>query len=215
MFGHFAKIIGVNYLRSVLTKTVNEIHNYPKNLEIDPSRIPAGETHEANLKNVISTVQFILDQLMNSIDKCPNKLKRFFAYLYAALDRKFPAQKHNSAAIFTLLGFLCPAIVTPFSYNLVPAAPSKEAQRALAVISKTLQHIAMNSPFSDPLIELNTLIDRNIKKLPTYYEKLAEISEVHTHSASTPISQKEFDESVQAIKVFLDNNVDKISQAFT
>jgi len=218
MFGHFVKITGINYLRTVIGRTVNEIYSYPKNLEIDPSRILAGETHDGNLKNLISTVQIIIDTLTSTIDKCPVKLRRFFSHLCEILDKKFPEQKHSSVAIFTLLGFLCPSIVSPLSYSLVPSAPSKEAQRALAVVSKTLQHVAMGINFNDPLKELNTLIEKNAKKLPAYYDKLSEIPlDTNQYSANTniTIAQKEFDESVQAIKIFLDNNVDKISQEFT
>jgi hypothetical protein len=79
------------------------------------------------------------------------------------------------AAGFLFLRFLCPAILAPQIFHLVPEAPQGDAQRALVLVAKVMQNLANGVEFGKKeafLEPLNKWLRAKLPQVEILYERL-------------------------------------------
>ncbi len=74
--------------------------------------------------------------------------------------------------------FLCPAIVSPDGFGVIPELPNPEHRRALILITKTLQNLANGVHFQDDrkepyMVKMNRFIETNLKKRTEVLDRFA------------------------------------------
>ena len=79
-----------------------------------------------------------------------------------AVNARFPDVQHHVVGGFIFLRFICPALLSPTRWNFTAEVTSK-AQRAIILISKTLQNLANGVKFSaakPEMMEMNRSVCR-------------------------------------------------------
>jgi hypothetical protein len=155
------KRVGAAYLRSTLQAVFGELMAANPSCEIDPARIPKGETLDANL----STLQYFFNKLViavfSSASTCPAPMRRLFAQIKRCAGEKFPDSSlvaNMAVSAFLFLRFFAPAIQvfrrwwvlipcfhnifsyqSPESFGILHVAPSCNVKRAATLMSKIFQ----------------------------------------------------------------------------
>ena len=68
----FMKLVGGNYLHSVLAPLLSEIsHKKTKSMEIDPTKMDKKQNAKKNKQQLRATAISILERIFDSVDDCP------------------------------------------------------------------------------------------------------------------------------------------------
>ncbi|ODV60149.1 RasGAP domain-containing protein ASCRUDRAFT_76657 [Ascoidea rubescens DSM 1968] len=168
----YAKDHGSAYLIETLRPVLNGLVKNNDFFEVE--KIQPGEPGaEQNLNKFMYYLKKLVEDIYNSIDIVPLEFKSICAHM-----RKEAAKKATETTAIVLVGsfmflrFLCPAVVSPESENLLDSPPNKQSKRSLILLAKVLQNIANGSLTSLkwPLLlsrmdELNKLNDKIFKFL--------------------------------------------------
>jgi len=195
---------GKNYLKSVVKPLVKDViaETKSKSLEIDPTKV----SPEESVKNLIKLLWITKKYLTNfyqSIPLFPNNFEIIMKNIYnLLLETDNSSKPHlglgfSESALqklggFLLLRFVCPPIVSPQKYGIVKSY-SKEAQRALILISKIIQNIANQVEFEGGEKETymtitNEFVQDNMPLMMAFLTKL--VSEERVHVVSKRDSKK-------------------------
>jgi Ras GTPase-activating-like protein IQGAP2/3 len=145
-------MIGLDFLKQIIGKTIVEIIKNPVGYEIDSNFVKPEEKIEDNIKKLNQTTQNLIDEVFSSIDKLPYQIKEILLYVSNKVQKKFPEENFkeieqhppNLAAVggILFLRFINPAFVTPQSFGIVESLPVKQATRSLLLITKIIQNLA-------------------------------------------------------------------------
>jgi len=102
-----------------------------------------------------------MESILNSTQHCPLPIRNIAQYLQDAIVNKFPESKYSVIGGFYFLRFLCPAIISPDGFNIVPHdfEISPEVRRVLILVSKVIQTIANEREFNEEfMLPFNQLV---------------------------------------------------------
>jgi hypothetical protein len=105
-----------------------------------------------------------------------SELREICFHIYTSVSERFPDSKITAVGAFIFLRGFCPAIVSPHVYGISKAAPSKDAQRILTLVAKTIQNLANNVKFGkkeEYMAIMNEFIE---SKLPAVQEFLLSLA---------------------------------------
>lgn len=196
MFSVYTRLIGQEWLASILKEHVNAILANPNGYEIQPDKLGGEinpETIEANALNLQTLCGNFLNSITNGTDNCPLHLREICGHLYKEVkDSKIHHDKrYQMVGNFLMLRFLGPAIVSPETFGLVEESPSPEARRVLVLVSKTLQSIANGTTTGDA----------------SYMSVLAEFQKTNIHPWKKFIQV--FCRKIPSLELYNQDNVDK------
>jgi hypothetical protein len=94
------------------------------------------------------------------------------------VSARFPENNTDYKAVgaFFFLRFLCPAVMTPQVYGLLPAQPGETSQRYFVLISKTLQNLAnetLPGVKEEYMAKMNEFVTDNVPVLHKFIDHLA------------------------------------------
>ncbi|KAJ3009749.1 Ras GTPase activating protein ira2, partial [Thoreauomyces humboldtii] len=149
----YAKQHGVEYLRSTLSPILSELAERcpPMSFEVDPLKCGTGDA-DANMRNLRVVSQGILDSVIGppGAGRLPPFLRDVCATIWRLVGTRFPDARITAVGGFLFLRFICPAIVSPETHNLIPTNDGelkKELRRGLVLITKVVQNLANNVLF--------------------------------------------------------------------
>eukprot|EP00033_Pygsuia_biforma_P003003 GCRY01003304.1.p1 GENE.GCRY01003304.1~~GCRY01003304.1.p1 ORF type:complete len:914 (+),score=276.76 GCRY01003304.1:179-2920(+) len=175
MMSTYLRLVGLDYVRAALSASIEDILASPS-FEVDELRAKEGENLEDNINILTGKVEMFLEAIYSSVDSCPESIRQISSFLKTTVSESFPGSEYIALAGFIFLRFLCSAIVTPTTYQLLPSFPKKEAHRGLVLVAKVLQNIANGVQFSKKeqfMIPMNPTIEKHIDKLKEFLDKLA------------------------------------------
>ena len=201
LFTQYARYNALKYLWLTLGYYVNQLAEFariersddrdsilgPGNMEIDPQRFADDEDGEVGLPSqfdirqnqyeLLTRTSKILKAIFASSNYMSPELRQFCASVINQVGAKFTDNNANYKAVggFVFLRLLCPAIVAPHVYGLLPENPNETSQRYFILIAKTLQNLAnetlpgTNEEFMEPI---NEFITKNISSLHAWIDSL-------------------------------------------
>ena len=123
---YFMKIAGMQFLQKVLTPFVAEvIKTYSKSsIEIDPSKADKGEDIKKNVKRLTALCNFLLDNILSSLEDFPQMMSAVFANIRQQVTSKYAANqigvvKYTAVSGFLFLRYFGPAILNPRLFGLL------------------------------------------------------------------------------------------------
>eukprot|EP00038_Savillea_parva_P020507 m.31562 g.31562 ORF g.31562 m.31562 type:complete len:854 (-) comp4811_c0_seq1:210-2771(-) len=136
----FLKMTGSAILGEILAPTVKEVVAMPP-LDIDQNRQPGfGDAQIVNnAQGLEALCGDLLKRMHDRLDTFPAPLKSFARVLYSEANKKFPACGQDVLITVLFLRFVCPAIVTPWAFDVVDQQLHPLHGRSLILISKLLQ----------------------------------------------------------------------------
>lgn len=203
LFTQYARYNALRYLWITLGYYVNQLAEFareermddrdsilgPGNMEIDPQRFADGDDDgdgdglpsqfdiRQNQYELLTRTSKILKAIFASSNSMSPQLRQFCAAVIAQVGAKFSDNNADYKAVggFVFLRLLCPAIVAPHVYGLLPENPNETSQRYFILIAKTLQNLAnetlpgTNEEFMAPI---NEFITKNISSLHAWIDNL-------------------------------------------
>uniref|UniRef100_A0A0N5A921 Ras-GAP domain-containing protein n=1 Tax=Syphacia muris TaxID=451379 RepID=A0A0N5A921_9BILA len=175
----YMKLVADDYLQETLGEFVKSILQSDENCEVDPLKMTnvSPVILEKNRRNLTLNVETAWGKIMDSTYSFPIELREIFDCLRKRLEqanRRDLADTLISSSIF--LRFLCPAILSPSLFNLVPEYPSGRAARSLTLIAKTLQTLANFTKFGGKehyMDFMNEFVDREWDNMHTYLIRIS------------------------------------------
>lgn len=82
------------------------------------------------------TCALYLKVIKEHIGSCPLPFRDICHYLREVVRAKYPESSLTAVGGFIFLRFLCPAIVSPDGFNIIPALPNPLLRRGLILVTK-------------------------------------------------------------------------------
>src|SRR3990167_5717649 len=145
----YCKMIGSEYLRSVVGPHIKELIQNPIPTEINPSLLPPDQDTTVNKKNLEKIVHMILRDILKTIRNCPKQLREICNFLFHQVKLRFPGSEYSAIAGFVFLRYFCPAFVSPDGFGITDQPiQDKSLQRCLVLVTKILQNLANRCLFT-------------------------------------------------------------------
>eukprot|EP01027_Heterolobosea_sp_BB2_P010811 GEZU01015816.1.p1 GENE.GEZU01015816.1~~GEZU01015816.1.p1 ORF type:complete len:264 (+),score=85.10 GEZU01015816.1:265-1056(+) len=141
-------------------------------IDWSPEAIAERRRHNSLRRYTIS-IKDILESQEN-LRNNENEMKR------QQQEQQSRRSKNGDVAVGGLifLRFFCPALITPNLFGLVDTVPSKEAQRALTMVTKVLQNVANGAIFSKKeafMIVMNDFVQQSIPKVSSFLHAISDL----------------------------------------
>ncbi|TVY28411.1 Inhibitory regulator protein [Lachnellula hyalina] len=192
--------LGKEYLEDVLSEKIMQINVLNPDCEVDPSRLTHGDDASKNWTLLISLTTEVWDGIATSASRCPGELRQILKYIRAVADDRYGdflrTVSYTSVSGFLFLRFLCPALLNPKLFGLLPDHPQPKAQRTLTLIAKSLQALANLTTFGSKeqwMEPMNRFLSSRRQSCKDFIDSICSIpSERNTFalpaSYSTPIT---------------------------
>lgn len=183
----YMKMTAIPFLHAAIREPVRLLFEDKRSCELDGTR--AGGKPE-NLKVLLEHTTAIVDGLSKSLSLCPPPLREVFQKLQAAVSKKWPkdrAVKYTAVSAFLFLRLVCPAVMNPKLFNMMPDHPSDVTARNLTLVAKLLQNLVNMTEFGQKesyLIVCNSWIMAQRGKMQKFIDAAAT-----TTLSSTPLPQ--------------------------
>ncbi|PAA84234.1 hypothetical protein BOX15_Mlig021884g1 [Macrostomum lignano] len=141
---YYLRLVGSDYLRSVLAEPVTILLRSDECCEVDPMRVSGQAELESNQQSLRLFAELFWTRVFTSADRLPVEFGRLFAGIRQRSDRQLCDQLVG-ASIF--LRFICPAILGPSLFGLCQELPGPRTARSLTLIAKTVQNLANGTWF--------------------------------------------------------------------
>ncbi|KAM8763662.1 RAS protein activator like-3 isoform 1-T1 [Rhynchonycteris naso] len=145
----YMKLVAQDYLQETLGQVVQRLCASTEDYEVDPSKCPASELpqHQARLQN---SCEEVFKNIVQSYDWFPGELGIVFSnWREACTARGSAALGPRLVCASLFLRLLCPAILAPSLFGLVPEHPEPGPARALTLIAKVIQNLANRALFGE------------------------------------------------------------------
>eukprot|EP01088_Endostelium_zonatum_P003554 TRINITY_DN1475_c1_g3_i1.p1 TRINITY_DN1475_c1_g3~~TRINITY_DN1475_c1_g3_i1.p1 ORF type:complete len:918 (-),score=249.22 TRINITY_DN1475_c1_g3_i1:88-2841(-) len=215
MLSFFAQKRGVKFLKSALEENIVDIYKVPDSVsfEVDPSKLSDKEDAIDNTKRLAAAAQQFFDRIYDSEHQTPPSFRLLCHKIVQESRKKYVEQDDKGRVVgsFMFLRFFCPAIVSPHAFGLTKDPPTKQVQRGLILISKTLQALSNGVTFGHKenyMIKLNEFLDNNNDNLLRYFSYLSGINE-HENSQFAeeekvePVTKKDYLQAISVLHYFM------------
>ncbi|KNC51370.1 uncharacterized protein AMSG_07386 [Thecamonas trahens ATCC 50062] len=189
----YLKLIGMDYLHSVLYKPIAFLYKTSLPLEVDPSRLGPDDDLDRNWHYLKTVANEVCDAIFNSVDAMPLPLRIVFGFLQQEVLDSFPGNNvtpYTVVSAFLFLRFFCAAILGPTLFGLAETLASPTVARSLTLVAKTLQNLANLMTFGpkEPyMAPMNELIEGRMDEMRQFLNAVASIPDsapriVDTHA---------------------------------
>lgn len=143
----YAKHIGTDYLISLLRPVIEEMISKKDFFEVEKLVNDDDLDVEQNVDKFFYYLSKIISNICTSIDTIPIELKALCSNIRQLVLKKTQDDSIAMLVIssFLFLRFICPAIVSPESENIIFNTPTKQEKRAYIQLAKMFQNLANDS----------------------------------------------------------------------
>ena len=190
-------------------------------IEINPDKMAADQDMSVTEEGIITILlqsQRILAAVINACKKMPRQIQELLAIVRSRVGAKFP--EHQMAAVggFFFLRYVCPSIMAPHAYGLLPAPPSSTLQKQLVMIAKVLQNLSNNTlpgHKEEFMARLNDFVTNNQSTIADYYADLLEAPADAYTSAPTNIVGNVQANSMAGLIIYLRDHMKKLKNVLS
>ncbi|KHJ78183.1 GTPase-activator protein, partial [Oesophagostomum dentatum] len=144
MLYELLKIYGHSYLLISLKPVIDKVYKERRCCEIDPSRLPQGESLEKNMTMLLSYFALVFARVVESAPRCPPPIKTVLSDLRMVVREKTGRADVELLALssFLIMRFFAAAVLSPKSFGIKHEQPEPRVARTLVLLSKMLQRVA-------------------------------------------------------------------------
>jgi len=177
----FARKVGQQYIEQLLKPLLFQVKSLKLDeYELDKNRLTQSEYNlETNANNLISLCRSFIQRVLDSEPEFPPLLRILCNELHTEVKNRFPSSEYSCVGGFIFLRYLCPALVTPEQFGIVPDGSIGKNRRVLVLISKILQNIANKIVSSDkePYMQaMNTFVREYTPIIMNFFASLCKIN---------------------------------------
>ncbi|XP_063883792.1 ras GTPase-activating protein raskol-like isoform X4 [Scylla paramamosain] len=139
----YMKLVGEQYLHDTLKDPILALITSAEDLEVDPLKITNVQFLQEHRNSLKEKVTAVWEKILQSSRNFPVELREVFHKLREQLSRQEKCElTDNLISSCVFLRFFCPAVLSPYLFNMVTAYPDDRASRNLTLVAKTLQTLA-------------------------------------------------------------------------
>ncbi|KAK6759302.1 hypothetical protein RB195_021103 [Necator americanus] len=144
MLYELLKIYGHSYLLISLKPVIDKVFKERRCCEIDPSRLPQGESLEKNMATLLSYFALVFGRVVESAPRCPPPIRTVLSDLRMVVREKTGRVDVELLALssFLIMRFFAAAVLSPKSFGIKHEQPEPRVARTLVLLSKMLQRVA-------------------------------------------------------------------------
>jgi Ras GTPase-activating protein 1 len=179
----FMRIVSHPFLEAALASMLRKIVESKQSCELNPMKMDNPSEACANAEFLLQTLDELTDNIFMSVDACPMTIRYVFGCLQRSVSAKWPQERLVRTRVisgFIFLRLLCPAILNPRQFNLLPEPPPPQAARSLIMIAKCLQNLANLVEFGgkESYMEVvNPVVLKNKEKMIVFLDQLSNVKE--------------------------------------
>ncbi|KAJ1567993.1 Ras GTPase activating protein ira2, partial [Nowakowskiella sp. JEL0078] len=217
LLANYARAHGQVFLQAALRPILKDLvsRHPPLTFETDPSKIGPNEDPEVNLQNLQLVSVAFLNAIISNQKNIPPSISAVCAMISRVVGEKFPDATITGVGGFIFLRFVCPAIISPESHELVmQPISSKDLRRGLVLIAKVIQNLANNVLFGlkeSFMVGFNDLLKENVAKLRGFLRDMANYDPSSLDLATVNLSRTD-DLDVQRLHRHFARHIDKIER---
>jgi len=189
---------GREYLKGIVTHLMNSLAGIEAVMDVPSGTVASSEQLimvKSNLNRIMEISQNFLDQVLTSANRFPMYFRELMHHTRSTVDGSFPNMTHAVVGGFVFLRFLCPAIVAPHKYGIVPKPLEPKILRVCVLITKLLQSVSNGIEFDGSKEEymkrLNPFIKKNRLYVNVFFDSLTNISVEDIPAVQPKILSKE------------------------
>lgn len=133
------------FLQSALLDTIQKLIDSKQSAELNPTKMEVNDDACTNAEFLLLVLDQVTQSIFTSIDACPRGVRYICHCLQKAVIAKWPGERLVRTRVvsgFIFLRLLCPALLSPRTFNLVLEQPQQMATRSLIMVAKCLQNLA-------------------------------------------------------------------------
>jgi len=162
--------------------------------EMDPNKMSTGDDAELNSLQFQLIAQKILKAITDNKDLVPPQFRIMLAHIKHLITERYPDDQkliYVATSAFFFLRFICPSLIAPHIYGLLPEPPNSKTQRMLVLLSKIFQNIANDSvPKEEFMTRMRDFVDHNQENIAAFYNAITVVdSGVSKTFSPTPIPE--------------------------
>ena len=142
----FTKDKGSEYLIKTLRPTLQVIADNHHTLNIEKVQ-PSSENAKDIVNVFLTCITMLVDAITSSVDDFPEEFSYICQIIYTEALKKFPDYALIAVGSFVFLRFICPALVSPETENIVEL-PTTSEKRPFLSLAKVLQSLANGSSYT-------------------------------------------------------------------
>ena len=191
----YMRRLGKEYLEETLADKIMDICETNPNCEVDPAKIEQGDDIQQNWTRLINLTAEIWESIAASATRLPPELRVVLKYIRTVAEDRYSSflrtVTYTSVSGFLFLRFICPAILNPKLFGLLPDHPGNRAQRTLTLIAKGLQALANLSTIGKKetwMEPMNKFISTQRQAVRDFLDEVCDISTDRSTNISVPAS---------------------------
>ena len=178
----YMRSVCTDFLSSAIFPTIHRIlQEAPRgqSCELNPNKIESAAEACANAEFLLQVLDDITESIFMSSEAAPRTLRYICSQLQRNVMTKWPNERYvktRAVSGFIFLRLLCPAILNPRQFNLIPDPPTPAATRSLVMIAKCLQNLANLVEFGvkESYMEVvNPFILKNKERMVVFLDHLS------------------------------------------
>ncbi|EEB13509.1 Ras GTPase-activating protein, putative [Pediculus humanus corporis] len=179
----YMKSICDGFLQASVQEIVIKLLEAKQSCELNPSKMNSPDDACSNAEFLLQILDEVTHAIFTSADACPKTLRYICGCLQRSVVNKWPNERLVKTRVvsgFIFLRLLCPALLNPRQFNLIPESPPQMASRSLIMVAKCLQNLANLIEFGgkEPYMEVvNPFILKNKERMVVYLDHLSNCPE--------------------------------------
>jgi hypothetical protein len=213
MMGAWSSLIGVKYLQDTMAPVLTSILKEDPTVEIEPSKMGAGDDLDTNRRNLERIVYETFDAIVDSVPRLPLQLRDLCTNLTEIVSAKFPGSKYKSIGAFFFLRFLTPSILLAGQMGIAKVK-NNVPPRSFMLVAKVLTKLANETPFMQQDADyqfLNEFLEKNTPRLHQFYDDIIGSSKQNARYVDVFISESARTQALIVIYTNLEQHHDKIT----
>ncbi|KAJ5076602.1 ras gtpase-activating protein [Anaeramoeba ignava] len=174
----FCATNGLDYLRNTLHDVLQEICQEGLEFEVDPY-IEMPQRIKENLVNLRKYFHKILDKILASANFLPLGLKIISAHIRKETNTLLHINDLTVLGSLIFLRFICPAILSPHTFNIIDVVPDSATERGLLLLSSAIQTLGTGKTFGSNrayLQPLNEDIEKRSSEMNNFLDSISTLN---------------------------------------
>ncbi|KAI5725466.1 hypothetical protein M8J77_015855 [Diaphorina citri] len=172
-----------DFLKAALTDIIGKLLEAKQSCELNPTKMESPEEACANAEFLLQVLDDVTLSIFMCADACPRTLRFICHCLQRSVLHKWPHERFVRTRVvsgFIFLRLLCPALLNPRQFGLLPSPPPPQAGRSLVMVAKCLMNLANLVEFGgkEQYMEVvNPFILKNKERMVVFLDQLSNVSE--------------------------------------
>ena len=182
MMTAYVKQVGTEYAQLVLSPIIQPLLQLKAPLELDTNRMDKSSNLiqdllllRTNMQTLQKITRDIFQSLFLSIDSMPVSFRLICRELQMTVTHYFRDKQQFVPTSFIFLRYLCPIIVSPFTFGICSEAPQPHVTRTLVLLSKIINALASGVHFGakeEYMSDMNPFLDEYRPMVTRYFDRL-------------------------------------------